>query len=544
MPFFPEVVGSFEFPQAYCGLDEHTLEDGMAKLFALEATDVDPLDKRNELLIDKVLEYDKKTKSGTSVTADLLKQRHDLRKQITDELNEQKQDDDADDNNEDSSGSDSDSDGSDSDAGDGGGSKGGSADADTSADDREESGDSADRDGDKDADKPVDKAEDKPTDRPQAQDGESEESAAADDVDNLRDLVGGGSGKGGDKKQATESLWIAPAARKRPSAVWSVVGLQSALRNLFQPLKDSHSRRMVSLESFQLKDKPKVTDQPLVYVADQVMESLNRLIALANQYLQKNQSTITQGAAGLKELGDKLTVYREYVQAQKFHFSQALIQDKDLLEALSIKDKNELAYTSTLLAKYLESSSALAVKLLQNPFEQIPDALVAAGYTADEKGVFVNPQVMPGFNTMQASVAPFSNYIDADYEEYQVYKVLVLKPQDLYSLPALSLDQDKDLKKLLTELDKILVSSGLILDNLKTVGDSYQRFIEAAKGIVYDVEKGTQTNLAGLGLNEKLKDFIKFKLVTELYLNDYDAAVHYLSAALSALAHLVELSDK
>ena len=203
-----------------------------------------------------------------------------------------------------------------------------------------------------------------------------------------------------------------------------------------------------------------------------------------------------------------------------------------------------MPYTSTALSKYLESGSALAVKLLQNPFEQIPDALAAAGYTADERGVFVNPQVLPGFTSMQASVVPFSNYIDAHYEEYQIYKVRVFKPQDLYSLPALSLDQDKDIKKLLSELDKILVSAGLILDNLKVVGDNYQQFIEAAKGIVYDVEKGTQINLAGLGLNEKLMDFIKFKLVTELYINDFDGAVQYLGSSLSALGQLVELSDK
>jgi hypothetical protein len=139
---------------------------------------------------------------------------------------------------------------------------------------------------------------------------------------------------------------------------------------------------------------------------------------------------------------------------------------------------------------------------------------------------------------------PFSNYIDTKYEEYQVYKVQTFKPHDLYSLPAISLEEDKDLKKLMTELDKILISAGLILDNVKDMSAQYQTFIDSLKTISYDVEKGAQTNLAGLGLDDKLKDFIKFKLVTELYINDLDAAVHYLSAAMSALAQLVELSDK
>ena len=511
----------------------------MAKLFALEVQESDPLDKRNQLLIDKVLEYDKKTKSNTSVTAELIKQRHDLRKEITKQLNENKQEEEEenDGDSQDSSASDEGGEQNDDDSTSGGD----SSEASTSSDDSDEdesSSSSSDND-DKDSGSSSSGNADKDS-------GDSEESAAADDVESLRKMTnGGGGGKGKEEGDGAATEAFKPAARKKsvPAGELCVVGVQTALRNLFAPLKQSHQKRMLAIEDFQLSDKPKATDQPLVYVKEEVIESLNRLISLSNRYITKNTTTVEQGVEGLKKLGEQLTVYRQFVEGGRFHFSQQLIQSEDLMKYLSLKGKNELAYTSAVLNNYLERSSALAVKLMQNPFDQIAGALQSAGYK-EEAGVFICQTALPGFSQMQASVVPFSNYIDTKYEEYQIYKVQTYKPQDLYSLPAISLEEDKDLKKLLAESDKILMSAGMTLDNMNDLSTHYQQFIDGLKTTSYDVEKGAQTNLAGLGLDEKLKDFIKFKLVSELYVNDLDTAVQYLSASLSALAQLVELSDK
>ena len=84
----------------------------------------------------------------------------------------------------------------------------------------------------------------------------------------------------------------------------------------------------------------------------------------------------------------------------------------------------------------------------------------------------------------------------------------------------------------------------MVLDNLQMVNDQYQQFITEVKTIAYDVEKGVKTELAGLGLDDKLKDFIKFKMVTELYLNDLDNATQYLTASLSVLTKLIKLSGQ
>ena len=89
-----------------------------------------------------------------------------------------------------------------------------------------------------------------------------------------------------------------------------------------------------------------------------------------------------------------------------------------------------------------------------------------------------------------------------------------------------------------------MVSAGLILDNLKVVNKNYQEFVDSLKAMSHDVQSGEQKDLAGLRLDDRLKDFIKFKLVSELYINDLDSAVQYLTAGLRALANLVELSDK
>ena len=81
----------------------------MRKLYAQEDREQDDPLKTPELLIDKVMQYEKKSKEGVSVTADLLKQRHELRKEITDQL-ESQQEESEDNDSEDSSQPDDDQD--------------------------------------------------------------------------------------------------------------------------------------------------------------------------------------------------------------------------------------------------------------------------------------------------------------------------------------------------------------------------------------------------------------------------------------------------
>lgn len=515
----------------------------MRKLYAQEDREQDDPLKTPELLIDKVMQYEKKSKEGTSVTADLLKQRHELRKEITDQLESQKEDSE-DDDSEDSSQSDDDQDSS-SDSEEKG--------AEESSSDNSEDGDDKD-DGDKQEDKSdkEDEKEDKKSDsedkdKPASSDkdpDESDESAAADDPDDLRKLVGAGN-------TATESLITkprAPTPSQRPARVssetLSPLGTYTLLKNLFEPLRQSHRRHRLAVEGYGLKSSAKSTEQPLAYVKEEVAQSLSSLIKLANQYIHKNQSTITQASIGLKTIGEQLTLYREYFKAEKFSFTQQLVQDPELIRLLSVKNKSEVEYTSSVLARYLEGSSALAVKILQNPFEQLAEAFHSHDYQDQSTGEMVRTELLPGFIQMHATAVPFSNYIDTNYEEYQVYKRETYSPQDLYSLNAISLDENPAYKKYLNGLDKILISTGMVIDNLQMVNDQYQQFIAEVKTIAYDVEKGVQSELAGLGLDDKLKDFIKFKMVTELYLNDLDNAMQYLTASLSVLTKLIKLSGQ
>lgn len=511
----------------------------MRKLYAQEDREQDDPLKTPELLIDKVMQYEKKSKEGVSVTADLLKQRHELRKEITDQLESQEEESE-DNDSEDSSQSDDDQDSS-SDSEEKGKEESSSQDSEDDAD--KDGGDKQEDKSDKEDKKDDNEDKDKPTSSGKDPD-ESDESAAADDPDDLRKLVGAGN-------TATESLITkprTPSPSRRPARVssesLSSLGTYTLLKNLFEPLRQSHLRHRLAVEGYGLKSSAKSTEQPLAYVKEEVAQSLSSLIKLANQYIHKNQATITQASTGLKTIGEQLTLYREYFKAEKFSFTQQLVQDPELIRLLSVKNKSEVEYTSSILARYLEGSSALAVKILQNPFEQLAEAFHSHDYQDQATGEMVRTELLPGFVQMHATAVPFSNYIDTNYEEYQVYKRETYSPQDLYSLNAISLDEDPVYKKYLNELDKILISTGMVLDNLKMVNDQYQQFITEVKTIAYDVEKGVQTELAGLGLDDKLKDFIKFKMVTELYLNDLDNTTQYLTTSLSVLTKLIKLSGQ
>ena len=87
------------------------------------------------------------------------------------------------------------------------------------------------------------------------------------------------------------------------------------------------------------------------------------------------------------------------------------------------------------------------------------------------------------------------------------------------------------------------MSVGLCIDNLKTINDSYKTFIDKLKAAVYEIEKGEKEKLSDLDLDNKMKDFIKYKLVTELYSLNISMGIDFLTSLASAFTTLVELGE-
>lgn len=457
----------------------------MVKLFALEdeSKASDTLDKK-ELLIDKVIKLDKAEKTPLELTSEIIKQRSELKNELEQKLNAE------DEENNDSSENDS-SNNSDESSSD-----------DTSKDDKKSD------DGSSDSSEPK-------------KDEDEDIGSAADDKDALKNLVGDSN----DSKTASESFRHAlPSTR------------------LFRPLKASYNKYLASLESFSLPYKLAIEEQPVVYVKDSVSESLNDVIKLANTYIENNIKFINSVSTGVKSLNEKITIYRTYHENGKISFNFKLISDKDILANVSVTDKSDIRDTVKTLSNYLISMEQAVNLLLTNKFDVIKDCFIKSNFK-EEEGILVYSTMLPGFNTINVSIPPYIDYVKTDINNFNLYKLKTLRTDQLFNLNSIEITKDNDLENINTYLDKILLSITANIDNLNTINESFTKFIDGIKIMIHDVEHDKITKLSQLGIDEKIKEFIIFKLVMEICYTNVNLSIDYLSAILSIFDATIELKS-
>lgn len=468
----------------------------MAKLFALEEN----TESSNSLLIDKVLERAQQPKSPLSLTADLLKQRQDLNKEVTDKLNENPEEESSDD----------------------------------------ASGNNTDTSNDTSSEEETPPSEDpKPKDDEEASDNkkesaDTEEDAAAEDKDSLSSLVGSGlnenkeESKEEDTKKETATESFKPKAR---------------LSNLFMPITKSYAQYQFSLETYNLKNKAlALEEQPIVYIKESVIESLNNLIQISKNYIENNTTFTKTIADSVKNLNERITVFKGFIDAEKYHFTNKMVNDKDILANISVPEKSDLRETSRILLRYIENSTKATSLVVSNDYSMLRSSYTNSDFI-EEESQYTYKEVLPGFNTIHVSLVEYQNYLKTQLQEFQYYKLKVLKTEDLFNLEAVTITEDKELVFIMTAIDKLLVSIGIYVDNLTDINTYFTKFIDDIKVIIYDIEQDKYKDLASIDIDSKVKDFIKFKLSIESYYININMMIDYLTSVMSVLNVCVELKD-
>ena len=468
----------------------------MTKLFALEEQG----SEGGELLIDKVLAYNKKSRTELTLTADLIQERQKLKKEIEDKLKEDPEDEDG---------------------------------GETSSDegDKEGEGDSSEEDGGKEASEEEEVKEEK------EEKGDGEE---ASDVDSLKDSMGSGLDDKSEDKPAKKDK----EEKEDKPATESYVTKKVRPSNVFAPVREAYAQYRKALSGYSLEAQAQpVTEQPVAYVKEQVLKSLSDLVHLADTYIGKNKTLIEASANGAKGINERFVTWEGMHKAEKVHFTNQLVSDRDIISAVATPKSSSLRDSAAALSSYLNISSSLASKILSNPFEQLSDALRVSGFEADEGGDWVYRKHLPGFWTVRAALSSYTTYVDTKIGDFQIYKVKTVKTQDLYQLASINLDKDLDLLHLFEHSTKALASIGLCVDNLSTVNDRYADFIESLKALAYDIQRGSGANLTQLGLDKLIQNFICFVLVSELYSVDIDISLSFLSSSLKVLDVCCELGS-
>lgn len=475
----------------------------MPKLFSLEASEKT---SGNELLIDKLLERNKQPDSPVSLTADLLKQREDVAKEVNEQI---KADEEEEDKPEESS--------------------------EENTDNNEEPKPSEEKDEEEKEDKET--KEDTPPKEENTSKEDNDESAA-DDKDELSSLVGSGLNDSSTEKSKKED----PPKEKGEPATESYKP-KATLANLFDPLRRQYDGYLVSLESFDLKEKAiPIEKQPIVYVKESILESIKNLTNVSFKYIENNTSFIKTISDSILKLNERITVLNALVDNEKYHFTHKLVKDKDIIANVSYKDHSDPRETARLLLKYIEDSNASVSMLMNNDFEEMKSAFLSRSFTEDGTDL-IYEKPLPGFNSIKVALQPYNNYLKTKVENFQYYKLRSIKPEDLYSLSAISVTKDKDLEYIVKTLSNLLVSVTVAVDTLKGVNGNFATFTDELKVIAYNVSNDEYTNLTELGIDEKIKDFIKFKLAMEASYININMTIEYITSILSVLDVCLELSE-
>lgn len=481
----------------------------MKKLFALEEN----TESNNDLLIDKVLkkaQIDKK--SPMSLTADLLKERQSLKQEITKRLEKEP-------NTEESADK--------------------PADEETPSEDTEQPTDK-DQETKSSEDENSDKESDSKEDSPEPKEANTSEDDEPEDKEGLAALVGSDLNKDTKDSKPSKEDKEAPKDKKDKPATESFK-FRATTNNIFNCLSEYYSDYKVSLEAYNLATEAvKVTEQPIAYVKDSVIKSLNNLIDVAQSYIKNNNTFTEQLGQSVKVLNEKITVFKSFVENSKYHFTNTLVSDKDLLSMVCAPNKSDPLETVRILLKYLDSSNAATSLMVSNSFDTVTDSYKNKDFTEEGQELSYK-DILPGFDLVKISVPNYQNYLKTKIQEFQYYKLKVLKTEDLFNLDAIGITEDKELLFLTEALDKLLVSVSTGVDNLNGITTHFASFIDEIKVIIYDIEQGKHKNLASIDIDSKVKDFIKFKLAIEAYYININTTTDYMTSMMSVLNQVVEL---
>lgn len=476
----------------------------MTKLFSMESSS----DDTPELLIDKVIQRADKDKEGLRVTADLIKQRQRLKLDIDKELKkdpEPKEDEEVEEVEEND---------------------------DEENDDKKEE-DSVESEDDKEKD---DKEEEEQDSEVTEKDEEQDPTEAAQDADKLDSMIGSGLNKKQDKKEQPDDK-----NKQTSQESFSVKTLLPV--KLFQGLKVKQMAHSLAMEEYNLSPKsndPKA--QPVAYVKDEVVMSLKKMIDLSNRYVSKNKHLAKTCGAGILKLSESLTVYEQCHKADKLHLNLKVINDTDSIKSLLSPGSGDLKEGASVFIRYLDNSATLVAKLLENDITTIGASLTSCGYSKQDD-VYAYGKTLPGFNDVRVSCVDYQDYLKTKYEDFQAYRIKSFKVQELYDVEGISIDKDSDLVSILEKLGKIVMSVGLMIDNINDLSSLYTDLIDKVKSTCYDVEEGKVEKLSQLDIDSRLKDFIRFKLASEVFSNSIEMAIEYITAFISVFSGLIELDN-
>jgi len=470
-------------------------------------------DDTSGLLINKLIKYAqvKKESEGISATADIIKQRDQLKEKLKNEFKK-----------EDDSGKDSgkdEEDKNDSELG-----SGGLTDEEANEDIKTENKDEKDTDEDSNDSEKEDSSEEH-----QANDSDEEEDVTkhAESTDSLRSIIGSKvNSKKSNKPVEKEKPKESKEEEKDPLSLDHYKDKTIPLFPIkqFQLSYESYVRSLTNKKALSFEDLP------IAYTKEAIITALNKVIGLCNNYSSLTDKIVEKRLNGLKQINESSSIISMAYKNEKLHLNNKVVEDRDLLVRLVNSTDSEVVKVSNLMLKYMKTASSVVKGLMTNNYSQLETILTSNDYEhSKEDGSFIYKDILPGFVQSHITDYKFNNYMDVDISQVSAYKVITLKQNTIAALQTVQINQDKNISRLISNMDDLVIEVSLNIDNAKTIALTLKNQAEEIKKTVYDIEHDVVKNYTDIGIEKKIDELLRLKLSIDYIKMNVDIALDYLT---------------
>lgn len=503
--------------------------------------------------IDRVLDKSEATDGKPfSLTSKVLEQRDAMVKEAQEEAEELEKEEDE---NSDDSGDSGDDDSSDGEGGD-----------DWDDDDESGEGEGSDDDGD-DWDDPADEDDSDDSDDSDDEDGDDDEDDSDDNEDDESDDEkdkGDKDDKNDDKKDEKEE---AAASWESHQETLRTISNEDITPNVdftkrrrwdfFKPLRDAEIGRREVLASFGFGFEDSEGNQPsddvkdvysgdseknIAFTKDAIVKSISNLGEINKKYYDNTVLFIEKLTKSIPKLDQRLLNFQRVYERGEVEFTNKMISDVSILSHIAYGTEINLREVLKINKNYSKDSNDIAKMILNTKFDQIEDVFLNKNFMP--KGdILEYKKKLPGFNLVLVSLPEFKNYLKTSPLEYQYYTVKENNPSDTYEIRPVSITEEKDVEYFLTVMKSIIIDLSVSVDILRTLLNEFKKFMDSLKILRVGVEEDEFEKLSELGLDEKVQQFILFKLIVEIISTNINLTIESLSGFMEVMDNALKLVD-
>lgn len=319
--------------------------------------------------------------------------------------------------------------------------------------------------------------------------------------------------------------------------------------DIFKGLKKVERRRIKTLSSFGFglesseSQEIKQGQVPVAYTKEPILKSLTMLGELNRKYINNTGSFIEKISVSLPKLNERLHNFERVKDDGSLIFTNELVTDIEILRSVACNGDIDLRDSLRKMRKFTNDANNVAKILTATPDVDMRDAFTSRHFL--DKGELVEYFLtLPGFIYVKANIPDYINYLKSDVIDYQYYSSVDRNPTELYGLKPLSISDEKDVVYYIESLKSLVVEMGVSIDILTSISKNFSDFMNELKVIRVGVEDDEFEKLSDLGLDQKVKDFIVFKLVVDIITNNINLGFDFITGMISVMEKSIRFKSE